>query len=135
MLKTDKSAKDGCRAPRPGELFSNPQLAKTFRALADGGRKGFYEGRIADAIVKVAADLGGRLDHDDLKHHEYTGSENVDSISLKYDGQGIAEPVELWEHPPNGQGLIALITLGLFRELERAGKIPQFKPKDHNQPE
>lgn len=135
MLKVDKSAPKGCRAPAPGELFSNPNMGKTFRALAEEGKKGFYEGRVAESIVKVVHDLGGRLSLEDLKHHAEVGSEDVDAISLKYNGQGIKEEVELWEHPPNGQGLIALITLGLFQELEKAGKIPQFKHSDHNQAE
>ena len=43
-----------------------------------------------------------------------------------------ADPIDLWEHPPNGQGLIALITLALFQSLERASKIPRFTPADHN---
>lgn len=45
------------------------------------------------------------------------------------------EPVKLWEHPPNGSGLIALMTLGIFQELEKMQKVRQFSPEDHNSAE
>lgn len=89
MLKPDPSAKDGCRAPMPGELMWNRNLANTFRLLARHGRKGFYEGPVADAYVKVVQDLGGSITHDDLKHHGNFGSEEVDAMSLEFKGQGI----------------------------------------------
>ncbi|KAI9658183.1 MAG: hypothetical protein M1831_004030 [Alyxoria varia] len=132
MLKADPAAKDGCRAPKSGELFWNKNLAKTFRLLAEHGKKGFYEGEVADAYIKVVRDRGGHLTHNDLQYHAKFGTEQVDPISLRFDGQGIDDPIDLWEHPPNGQGLIALITLGLFQSLERASKIPRFSPADHN---
>jgi len=60
------------RAPRAGELMRNPNLARTFRELAEHGKPGFYEGRVADEIVKVLADLGGTMTTDDLKNHRTT---------------------------------------------------------------
>ncbi|KAI9725463.1 MAG: hypothetical protein M1828_003134 [Chrysothrix sp. TS-e1954] len=132
MLKADSKARDGCRAPGPGEIFTNKTLANTFRLLAKHGKKGFYEGEVANAYVKVVQDLGGHLSLEDLKKHGDMGSEEVDAISLKFDGQGIKNPIELWEHPPNGQGLIALMALGMLQELEKANKIPTFTEKDHN---
>lgn len=137
MLKKDPSAKDGVRAPRPGEVFRNPTLAETFRTLATEGKKGFYTGRIAEEIVKVVKDLGGYLELDDLKHHLETGTQNTDPISVKFRGQGLTSQdpnggVELWEHPPNGQGIVALMALGIIEQLEKQGKIPTFKPQDHN---
>lgn len=135
MLKQDPSAKDGVRAPAPGEIFKNPTLAKTFRTLAAEGKKGFYTGRIAEELVKVVQDLGGHLELDDLKHHLDVGSESVEPISVKFDGQGLAKDdrgVELWEHPPNGQGIVALMALGIIQELEKQGKIPTFTPQDFN---
>ncbi|KAJ3521382.1 hypothetical protein NM208_g13314 [Fusarium decemcellulare] len=137
MLKKDPSANDGVRAPRPGEVFKNPDMAKTFRTLATEGKKGFYTGRIAEEIVKVVQDLGGHLELDDLKHHLETGTENTEAISVKFRGQGLTSKdpdggVELWEHPPNGQGIVALMALGILEQLEKQGKIPVFEPKDFN---
>lgn len=111
--------------------MKNPNLARTFRTLAAEGKEGFYSGRIAEEVVKVVQDRGGFLDLDDLKHHLETGSEPVEPISLKFRGQG-CDGVELWEHPPNGQGIVALMALGIMEQLEKQGKIPVFKPEDFN---
>ncbi|KAL1959166.1 hypothetical protein VTO42DRAFT_2671 [Malbranchea cinnamomea] len=139
ILKEDPQAKDGVRAPRAGEIFKNPALAQTFRTLAKEGKDGFYKGRIGQAIVKIAQDLRGFLTLDDLKHHVDMGSQDVDAISLKIDptkivgsGKRNNEEVEVWEHPPNGQGIVALMALGILKELERSGKIPRFTPEQHN---
>ncbi|KAL1591669.1 hypothetical protein SLS60_011667 [Paraconiothyrium brasiliense] len=136
ILKKDSSAKDGCRPPKAGEIMRNPTIANTYKLLAKHGKKGFYEGEVAEQLVKVVSDLGGFLTLDDLKHHAETGSEPVDPISLKYIGQGVGENtnggVELWEHPPNGQGIVALMALGIIQELEKEGKIGKWSHKDHN---
>ncbi|KAI0009941.1 gamma-glutamyltranspeptidase [Xylariaceae sp. FL0662B] len=149
MLKRDPGAPGGARAPNAGEIMKNPTLAQTFRALAAEGKKGFYTGRVASELVKVVRDLGGHLELDDLAHHGETGSESVDAISLKFWGQNIAQTLkdnvlggddkldrdlglELWEHPPNGQGIVALMALGILQELERAGAIPTWGPADFN---
>jgi gamma-glutamyltranspeptidase/glutathione hydrolase len=133
MLKADPSAPDGVRAPRAGDIMKMPNLARTFRTLATEGKKGFYTGRIAEELIRVVRDLGGHLELADLQHHLETGSEPVDPISLKFRGQGTGDKgVELWEHPPNGQGIVALMALGIVQELEAQGKIPTFTPADHN---
>lgn len=149
MLKSDSDAPDGKRAPRPGELFRNPTLANTFRLLAKHGKAGFYEGHVAEALIKVTQDLGGHLTLDDLKHHAETGTEPTNPISLKFNGQNIgavhskgvdgqpsqtasSHGVEVWEHPPNGQGIVALMALGILEDLEKSGKIHTFTEKDHN---
>ncbi|KAI0836639.1 gamma-glutamyltranspeptidase [Hypoxylon sp. FL0890] len=148
MLKKDPSAPNGVRAPKAGDIMKNPTLAQTFRALATEGKKGFYSGRIASELVKVVQDLGGHLELDDLTHHLETGSEPVEPISLKFRGQNVAKllkdsvlggsgetqdvGLELWEHPPNGQGIVALMALGIIQELEAAGKIPTWSPSDFN---
>lgn len=144
MLKPDQKARDGFRAPLPGEILKNPTLAQTFRSLAANGKKGFYEGRVAEEIVKVVQDLGGYLTLDDLKYHAETGTQETEAISLKFSGQSITEKqaegtdnevnqgVEIWEHPPNGQGIVALMALGILEELEKLGKIPKFTEAQHN---
>ncbi|OQV00037.1 hypothetical protein CLAIMM_05591 [Cladophialophora immunda] len=128
--------------------MKNPTLAETFRTLAKEGKKGFYAGRIAEEIVKVVQDLGGHLELDDFAHHLEAGSEAVEPISLKFRGQNVAGilrdvlqdqggdkldlGLELWEHPPNGQGIVALMALGIIQELEAMGKIPTFTAADFN---
>lgn len=124
--------------------MKNPTLAQTFRAVAKDGKKGYYTGRIAEEIIKVTKDLGGHLTMEDLQHHMDVGTETTEAISLKFRSQDIAkthgahmqdsssEGVELWEHPPNGQGIVALMALGILEELEKNGKIPEFGPEDHN---
>ncbi|CZT41311.1 related to lincomycin-condensing protein lmbA [Rhynchosporium secalis] len=154
LLKADPSAPDGYRAPRPGELIKNPGLAQTFHTLAKEGKKGFYTGRIADSIIQATNDRGGFITHSDLEAHLEAGSEPVNPISYVFKGQNYSKThpefvdgasgqgsneddhgVELWEHPPNGQGIIALMALGIFEALEESGKIPVFKPEDHNSAE
>ena len=149
MLKSDNKAPDGKRAPRPGELFENPTLANTFRVLAQNGKKGFYEGPVATSLIQVVQGLGGHLTMEDLKHHADLGSEEVDAISLKFNGQNISkaptgaedgqagksdetEGLEVWEHPPNGQGIVALMALGILEELERTQRIRTFIEGEHN---
>jgi gamma-glutamyltranspeptidase / glutathione hydrolase len=135
MLKEDSSALDGCRSPGAGETLRNPTLANTFRLLGKHGKDGFYKGPVAEALIKVVSDLGGGLTLADLEHHAEVGSEEVDAISLQYSGQGLHEPLEVWEHPPNGQGIVALMALGMLQELEKSGKIRKWEPKDHNSAE
>ncbi|KAH9907020.1 gamma-glutamyltranspeptidase [Xylariomycetidae sp. FL2044] len=156
MLKADPTAPDGVRAPRAGEIMRNPTLARTYRALAAEGKPGFYTGRIAEALIEVVRSLGGHLDLEDLAHHAETGSEAVEAIGLKFRGQNVAEllrdqiaaagpsgtgdggkedldlGLELWEHPPNGQGIVALMALGIIQELEKSGQIPTWAAADFN---
>lgn len=149
MLKSDKDAPDGKRAPGPGELFYNPTLANTFRLLANEGKKGFYSGPVAESLVKAVQDRGGHLQLEDLNYHLEAGSESTTPISLQFNGQNIgavenqsldgqdrqrpsSRGVEVWEHPPNGQGIVALMALGILEELEKTKKIRTFTEKDHN---
>jgi gamma-glutamyltranspeptidase/glutathione hydrolase len=75
MLKKDKDAPDGYRAPGSGEIMKNPTLATTFRKLAEKGKKGFYTSRIAEEIVRVCKDRGRHLGLEDLQNHMEIGSE------------------------------------------------------------
>jgi gamma-glutamyltranspeptidase/glutathione hydrolase len=93
------------RAPRAGERFRNPGLARTLRAVAEGGPAAFYTGPIAEAIVAVLQASGGVLSVDDLAHHRSTWET---PIQVRYRDHAI------WECPPNGQGLAALLALNLL---------------------
>lgn len=125
----------------------NRNLANTFRLLAENGKKGFYQGQVADAIIGIEQDLGGFLTHEDLRKHMETGSQEVDPISLRFRGQQSGkldssdndrtdgsgdDGVIVWEHPPNGQGIVALMALGIIEELEKTGKVRKFDEDEHN---
>lgn len=97
------------RAPRCGEIFRNPGLAGTFRAVAEGGKRAFYQGKIAEEIAWAVQRAGGCLTVDDLAAHESTWEE---PISTSYRGWRI------WECPPNGQGLTALIALNILEGFD-----------------
>ncbi|MFH2112093.1 MAG: gamma-glutamyltransferase [Candidatus Bathyarchaeota archaeon] len=109
----------GGRAPRAGEIMRNPNLARTFRELAERGKAGFYEGRIAKEIVRVMGDMGGTMTPDDLKKHRTT---YPDPVSTNYKG------LDVWEMPPNGQGITALIALNILEEFSLTG-VPHASAK------
>jgi len=98
-------------APREGQLFANPALARTYRLLADEGRDAFYRGAIADSIVEFSDAQGGFFSKEDLANHS---SEWVEPLSTDYRG------VTLWELPPNGQGLAALQMLNILEGYDLA---------------
>jgi gamma-glutamyltranspeptidase / glutathione hydrolase len=93
------------KAPEIGDMFSNPDLAKTLRLIAEKGRDSFYRGEIARAILKTSAGLGGTMQADDLADFS---SEWVEPISINYRGWRI------YELPPNGQGMAALEMLNIM---------------------
>lgn len=93
------------RAPRAGERFRNPSLARTFRALAEGGKQAFYTGEIARAIVAALTRYGGVMVEADLAAHTTTWETPISTV---YRGHRV------WECPPNGQGLAALMTLNIL---------------------
>ncbi|KAL5594404.1 hypothetical protein BROUX41_001337 [Berkeleyomyces rouxiae] len=135
MLKPDPQSPGGFRAPRSGEIMKSPTLAKTFRELAARGKKGFYTGRIAEALIKTVSDLGGHLTLADLEHHITTTNPDITPLSLRFSGQDLGakdQAIDMWEHPPNGQGLVALMALGIIQELEKQGKVPTWTARDHN---
>ena len=98
-------------APRAGEICTLPDHARTLRALAEGGADVFYRGALGQAIVDFAAASGGHITRDDLASHSSTW---VEPIGVKYRGH------ELWEIPPNGTGIAALITLAILEGLDLA---------------
>ena len=97
------------KPPQVGQVVKLPGLAKTFRMVAEGGPEAYYTGEIADAIVTTLQSLGGVMTHDDLKNHESTWG---DPIASDYRG------VQVLEHPPNGQGLTALIGMNIAKAFD-----------------
>lgn len=93
------------RAPAEGEIWKNPGLAKTLQSIADGGRDAFYKGDIAKTIANYMEKNGGFLSYEDLSSH--TGNW-VDPVSTNYRG------FDVWELPPNGQGIAALQILNII---------------------
>ena len=108
------------KAPGKGEIFRNPMLASTLQTLASDGRDAFYKGDIAKTIAQYMKDNGGYVSYEDLANHK---SEWVDPVSCDYRGY------ELWELPPNGQGIAALQILGVLEgyDLRSMG----FGSSDH----
>lgn len=82
-----------------GEVMTNPELAATFRSLATEGKDGFYNGPIAHAIAEAVHERGGFLSLADLAYHAEKGSTTPDPICIRFN-----DMLDLWEHPPNGQG-------------------------------
>lgn len=97
------------KAPSKGEVFKNPYLANTLEKIAKGGRNEFYRGSIARAIDAFMKKQGGFLSYDDLSRHH---AEWVDPVSTTYRGY------EVWELPPNGQGIAALQMLNILEGFD-----------------
>ena len=97
------------RMPQKGEIFKNPQLANTLRIIAEKGRAGFYEGEIAQTMANFVQAQGGFLTYDDLAgfHSEWT-----QPVSSNYRGY------DVWELPPNGQGIAALQILNILENYD-----------------
>jgi gamma-glutamyltranspeptidase/glutathione hydrolase len=100
------------RAPREGEVFRNPDLAESLALIAGQGADAFYRGPIADAIVAFSNEHGGFIGKEDLAGHR---SEWVEPVSTTYRG------VEVWELPPNGQGIAALQMLNILEGFDLRG--------------
>ena len=96
-------------SPKKGELFKNLDLANTLKIISNEGRKGFYEGEIANIISTFIQEQGGFLSYEDLKNHR---SEWVEPVSTNYRGY------DVWELPPNGQGIAALQILNLLEGFD-----------------
>lgn len=98
----------GGRAPRAGDLFKNPDLARSLRLISEKGAAGFYGGKTADAILAISRDEGGTMTADDLKQFV---PEWVEPIATTYRGWTVHEL------PPNTQGIAALVMLNLMERF------------------
>ncbi|MCF6196198.1 MAG: gamma-glutamyltransferase [Emcibacter sp.] len=101
----------GGKAPIEGQVFKNPDLARTLSLIADGGRDAFYNGPIADTIDGYMRRIGGYLRKKDLAAHH---SEWVEPQSVNYRGY------DVFELPPNGQGIAALEQLNILEGFDLA---------------
>jgi gamma-glutamyltranspeptidase/glutathione hydrolase len=98
----------GGKIPAEGEWFRNPDLARTMTLIAEGGRDAYYKGPIAESILKTSKRLGGAMEAADLEEFQ---PEWVEPISTTYRGW------KVYELPPNGQGMAALIMLNLMEQF------------------
>jgi len=110
------------RAPHPGEIFRNPGLAHTLREVAEGGANAFYQGQIATAIAEAVQDAGGVLSEEDLTNHCSTWDEPISTTYRDY---------RIWECPPNGQGLTALLALNIMEGYDLAKIAPLSTKRLH----
>ena len=97
------------KAPSEGEIFRNPDLARTLEQIAEGGREVFYKGEIAQKIDAFCQHAGCFLRYRDLMEHTSTW---VDPVSVNYRGY------DVWELPPNGQGIAVLQMLNILEAFD-----------------
>ncbi|OLD19626.1 MAG: gamma-glutamyltransferase [Acidobacteria bacterium 13_1_40CM_3_65_5] len=109
----------GGHAPKPGEVFANPNLAATLQTIAAGGRDAFYKGPIARAIIADMKQRDGLLDERDFTEHK---ADWVQPISTTYRGY------DVFEMPPNTQGFVTLEMLNILEGFD-------VKSLGHNSPE
>ncbi|MBE3039368.1 MAG: gamma-glutamyltransferase family protein [Chloroflexi bacterium] len=110
------------RGPHAGEIFRNPGLARAMRAIAEGGKKAYYEGSIAEGVVAILNEAGGCMDLQDLADHHSTWEQ---PISVTYRG------LRIWECPPNGQGIATLLALNLLEGFDLAALTPLSAARLH----
>jgi len=97
------------RAPRPGELFRAPHLARTLEIIAESRGRDFYEGGLARRIVAFSDATGGWLKKEDLASFR---PEWVEPLGVDY------RDCRVWEIPPNGQGLVVLLALKILEGFD-----------------
>ncbi len=105
----------GGKAPATGDVFRNPGLARSLRRVAEGGTRAFYGGPIAAAMVAYSGTAGGLFAGRDFAAHTSTW---VEPVSTNYRGY------DVWELPPNGQGIAALQMLNLLEPYDLRGMGP-----------
>ena len=109
-------------APRAGQLFRAPAQAEVLRRIATDGRAGFYEGEVAEDMVASLNALGGAHTLDDFAN---TACDYTDPIMGGYGG------LDLYEHPPNGQGATAILLLNILKHFDIAGMDPWGSQRAH----
>lgn len=112
----------GGKPPPAGTIHRQPALAATFRKIAKRGRDAFYTGEVAEDIVSYVRQLGGLLSLDDLADYD---ADYVEPIKTRYRGH------DVYECPPNGQGIIALIMLNVLSGYDLFGLDPHGPLRFH----
>ncbi len=100
------------KTPKKGQIFRNPALASTYEKIATGGRDAFYKGDIARVIGAFMKEQGGFLSYEDMASHT---SDWIEPVSTNYRGY------DVWELPPNGQGIAALQILNILELYDIEG--------------
>lgn len=112
VLHPDTPAREtflpGGRPPQEGDVFVQPRLARTLRTIAEEGPAAYYRGPIANEIARAVRSVGGLLSSEDLAEHR---SDWVEPLSVRY------RDVTVYELPPNSQGIVALMMLGMLDQL------------------
>ncbi len=108
--------------PDAGEIFRNPGLARSLRLIAEGGKTAYYEGPIAEAIIAILKESGGCMQPSDLAAHHSTWEEPISTIY---------RDKRVWECPPNGQGLAALLALNILRGFDLSEYSPLSPHRYH----
>ena len=99
----------GGKILKKGDIFENPELARTYRLIAEKGRDAFYKGEIARKIVEYSKKVGGFFQYEDFANFH---SEWVQPLSINYRGY------DVWELPPNGQGIAVLQMLNMLKKFD-----------------
>lgn len=115
VRESEEAARVFLPAPKAGQIFRNPPLARTFRLIAEGGRDAFYKGPVAQAILAASRRHGGRIEAADLADFE---PEWVEPVSTTYRGWRVHEL------PPNGQGLAVLLMLNIMEQFPAPAQGP-----------
>ena len=112
----------GGQAPRVGDIHRQPELADSLKSIAQNGRDAFYSGPIGEDIVTHLSKLGGLMTMDDIASYR---AQYVEPIKTNYRG------FDVYECPPNGQGIIALIMLNILQGYDMAALDPNGSERLH----
>ncbi|GMW00683.1 MAG: gamma-glutamyltransferase [Candidatus Hydrogenedentota bacterium] len=110
-----KTYAPGGQHPRFGDIFQNPALANTLEILARDGAQAYYQGEIAEKLVRFSESVGGKFALKDFTDHTATW---VEPVSTSYRGY------DVWEIPPNGQGIAVLQILNLLEHFDIGSLTP-----------
>jgi gamma-glutamyltranspeptidase/glutathione hydrolase len=99
----------GGKLLKKGDIFKNPDLAQTYRLLAQKGRDAYYKGKIAKTIAAYSKRVGGFFQYNDFADYH---AQWVEPVSVNYKGY------DVWELPPNGQGIAALQMLNMLKHID-----------------